>query len=201
MVAAGWLGMAPIGVPEREVVYRFDTSKYRIEMTVGFYPPYLGRRLSFHNSREPDNEQCYSGSGDSVSCVAQFVGAVAVVTYRFQPQQSGVAQAATFWENVTVVSQSAGLAIRAAYRREQRLARGVGSDIQAFGYDESQVAQPARAATRTGWRGLWRVYHQELFVNSESEPFAVVEWKHTVHRIEVIRTVGPANLGTHVTPY
>jgi hypothetical protein len=198
MVAAGWLGMAPIGGPEREVVYRFDTADYRIEMTVGFYPPYLGRRLSFHNSTEPDKEQCYSGNGASGSCVAQFVGAVAVVTYRFQPRR-GVAPAATFRENVTVVAQSAGLAVRAAYRREQQLVRGVGSDIQSFGYDEAEVAQPARAATRTEWRRLWRVYHQELFVNSDSEPFAVVEWKHTVDRIELIRTVG-SGIFAHSVP-
>jgi hypothetical protein len=201
MVAAGWLGMTPLGGPERDVVYRFETADYRIEMTVKFYPPYLGRKLSFHNSTEPDNERCYSSSGDSGSCVAQFVGAVAVVTYRFQPRQRSVAPAATFRENVTVLAQSAGLAIRAAYRLEQRLVRGVGSDIQSFGYDETEVAQPARAATRTEWRVLWRVYHQELFVNSDTEPFAVVEWKHTVDRIEVIRTGGPPSPGTYVTPH
>ena len=35
---------------------------------------------------------------------------------------------------------------------------------------------------------MWVVYRQELFVNGDSEPFGVVEWKHTLNRIEVVRT-------------
>ena len=68
---------------------------------------------------------------------------------------------------------------------------GVGSDIQAFGYDESAVAEPERAALRAETRArMWRVYRQELFLNGDSEPFGVVEWKHTLDRIEVVRATG-----------
>jgi hypothetical protein len=91
---------------------------------------------------------------------------------------------------VTVLSQTPGLAERAPYEREQRLARGVGTDIQAFGYNESDVAGPERDASRSQWREYWRAYRQELFVNQDSEPFAVVEWKHTVQKIEVVRAAG-----------
>jgi hypothetical protein len=71
------------------------------------------------------------------------------------------------------------------------LVHGVGSDIQAFGYDESAVAEPERAALRAESRArMWRVYRQELFLNGDSEPFGVVEWKHTLDRIEVVRATG-----------
>ncbi len=182
--------MAPCGAQEREAVYRCDTVDYRIEMTVRFFPPYLGRRLAFYSDTEPGKERCYSGNGDSRSCVEQFVGAMAMVTYRFQPRLRNVPQPATFREVVKVLAQAPGLADRAPYLLEQPLVRGVGTDIQAFGYDESEVAEQSRAALRSEWRGLWRVYRQELFVNGDSEPFAVVEWKHTLERIQVVRTEG-----------
>ena len=190
IVLAGWLVAAWGAAHEREAVYRLDTADYRIEMTVQFYPPYLGRKLSFHSSAEPGKELCYSGNGDSHSCVERFVGAVAAVTYRIRARRRNVSQAATYRELVKVEAQSAGLGDRSPYQREQPLRRGVGTDIQAFGYDESEVAAPVRDAMRAEWRGLWRVYRQELFLNGASEPFAVVEWKHTTDRIEVVRAAG-----------
>jgi hypothetical protein len=178
--------VVPCSAKERKEVCRFDTADYWIEMTVAFYPPYLGGRLDFLNSAEPGKQLCYSGDGDSRSCVERFVGAVASATYRFQPRRRNIPQATTF-RVVTVLSQAPGLAERAAYEREQPLARGVGTDIQAFGYDESEVPEPKRGALRSEWSGYWRAYRQELFVNRDSEPFAVVEWKHTVQKIEVVR--------------
>jgi hypothetical protein len=86
---------------------------------------------------------------------------------------------------------------RRPYLYEQRLVSGVGSDVQAFGYDESGASEPERRRLRSEWLGLWRVFRQELFVNGESEPFAVVEWRHTLEHIDVIRTtsIPPTNPG------
>ena len=96
--------------------------------------------------------------------------------------------ATTFREVVKVLSQSEGLDERPPYIREQPLVQGVGSDVQAFGYDESAVPEPDRAALRVESRArMWRVYRQELFLKGDSEPFGVVEWKHTLNRIEVVR--------------
>ena len=81
------------------------------------------------------------------------------------------------------------------------MAQGVGTDVQAFGYDESEVGEPKREALRSEWRGYWRAYRQELFVNREGEPFAVVEWKHTVQKIEVIRVAGRPSLRTNMAGY
>jgi hypothetical protein len=47
----------------------------------------------------------------------------------------------------------------------------VGSDTQAFGHDESAVAEPERAAVQAESRAeMWRVYGKELFLNGDSEP-------------------------------
>jgi hypothetical protein len=190
IVLLGWLALG-CGAQERDKVYRLDTTDYRIEMTVQRFPSYVGGRLVFYNSTNPGKEQCYSGNGNSSSCMEHFVGALAVVTYRFQPRRKHLPSAATFREVVKVLSQSAGLDERPSYIREQPLVKGVGSDIQAFGYDESAVAEPERAAVRAESRArMWRIYQQELFLNGDSEPFGVVEWKHTLSRIEVVRATG-----------
>ena len=190
IVAAVWLIAARCGAQNRETIYRFKTADYKIEMSVRPFPPYLGQRLSFHNSANPGMQVCVSGNGESGSCVEKFVGSLATVTYRFKPRRRDVRPPATFREVVNVLAQSPELAGRDSYVREQPLLQGVGTDIQAFGYDESGVAQPECEALRSQWRGLWRIYRQELFLNGDSEPFAVVEWKHTTNRIEVVRTVG-----------
>jgi hypothetical protein len=179
------------GAQEREAVYRLDTVDYCIEMTVKFFPPYLGGRLAFHSSANPGKELCYSGNGDSSSCAERFVGALAAITYRFQPRRKNLPAATAFREVVKVLSQSEGLDERPPYIREQPLVEGVGSDIQAFGYDESAVAEPERPAVRAESRArMWRIYRQELFLNGDSEPFGVVEWKHTLNRIDVVRSTG-----------
>lgn len=190
MIVAGWLIVTACGAQEVETVCRFETPDYRIEMTVEAHPPYLGRRLAFYSLTQPGKELCYSGNGDSDSCMERFVGSVASVTYRFKPQRREVRQAATFREVVEMLAQAPGLPGREPYLREQPLVRGVGSDIQVFGYDEREVAEQARAPLRSEWQRLWRVYRQELFVNGDREPFAVIEWKHTLERIEVLRTAG-----------
>jgi hypothetical protein len=191
IVLLGWLVSGPCGAQELVAVYRLDTADYRIEVNVRFFPPYLGRRLTFSSSANPGKELCCSGNGDSSSCIERFVGALAAVTYRFQPRRKNVPAATAFREVVKVLSQSEGLDERPPYIREQRLVQGVGSDIQAFGYDESPVAEPERAALRAESRArMWRIYRQELFLSGDSEPFGVVDWKHTLNRIDVVRSTG-----------
>jgi hypothetical protein len=212
IVLLGWLALGPCGAQERKAVYRLDTADYRIEMTVRFFPPYLGRRLVFYSSANPGKEVCYSGNGDSSSCIERFVGALAAVTYRFQPRRKNLPAGATLREVVKVLAQSEGLDERPPYIREQPLVQGVGSDIQAFGFDESAVPEAELAALRAR---MWRAYRQELFLKGDSEPFGVVEWKHTLNGIEVVRVTGrglepvtqhgtrrePLNVKGHVSAY
>jgi len=197
IVLFGCSALSPCGAQERAEVYRLHTADYRIEMTVRFFSPYLGRQLSFRSTSNPKEFLCYSGNGDSSLCLERFVGALAVVTYRFQARRKHVVAAATFREVVNVVAQSDGLDPRPPYVREVRLVKGEGSDIQASGYDESSVPETEREALRAETRSrMWVVYRQKLFVNGDSEPFGVVEWKHTLNRIEVVRVSAPSPAGS-----
>ena len=179
-----------LGPQEWKEVYRLDNADYRIEMTVHFFPPYLGKRLTFSSTANPGKELCYSGNGDSSSCMERFVGALATVTYRFQSRRKSMPAAATLREVVKVLSQSEGLDQRPPFIREQPLVLGVGRDIQAFGYDESAAAEPEHSQVAESGARIWRVYRQELFLNGDSEPFGIVEWKHSLTRIELVRATG-----------
>ena len=114
----GCLALSRAAAQERAEVYRLDTADYRIEMTVRFFPPYLGRRLSFRSAANPKKLLCYSGNGDSSSCIERFVGALAVVTYRVPSAAEERPAAATFREVVKVVAQSDGLDPRPPYMRK-----------------------------------------------------------------------------------
>src|ERR1700730_17234536 len=98
IVLLGCLVLGPCGAQEHESVYRLDTADYRIDMAVRFFPPYRGGRLVFHSSANPGKEVCYSGNGDSSSCIERFFGALASVTYRFQPRRKNLPAAKTFRE-------------------------------------------------------------------------------------------------------
>jgi len=67
---------------------------------------------------------------------------------------------------------------------------GVGSDIQAFGYDETEIAERDRPTARAAWRDLWRACRQELFIDGDGEPFATIDWRHTIDRIAVVHVAG-----------
>lgn len=196
---AGLLLVTPSDAEQRHAMYHFETADFRIEMAVQFLPPYQGRRLVFYNSARPEEELCYSGNGQSGACLERFVGSVAVATYRLKPVSRDVRSAPSFREVVTVLAQAPGMPGREEYQREQALVEGVGSDVQAFGYDESEVEDRALPAFRTQWRSFWRVYRQKLFVNDDHEPFAVIDWKHTLVRIEMIRVAGRQNLDKRAT--
>lgn len=194
VILAGSQLLTPVSAEQPYTTYDFETADFRIEMAVQFLPPYQGQRLVFYSSALPNKELCYSGNGQPGACLERFVGSVALVTYRLKPTGRDVRPAASFREVVTVVAQAPGLPGRDKYQREQALVDGVGSDVQAFGYDESKVEERALPAVRTQWRSAWRTYRQEVFVNDDHQPFAVIEWKHTLSRIEVVRVAGRQNL-------
>lgn len=199
LVLLGCLSLGPCVAQESTEVHRLDTPDYRIEMAVHYYPPYLGRQLSFRSVANPQELLCYSTDGSS-ACMEKFVGALAVVKYQFQARRKQALLATTFREVVEVVAQSDGLVGRPPYSREVRLIEGEGSDIQAFGYDESSVPETELAALRTAAGATqWVIYRQQVFLNDDREPFVVVLWKHTLNRIEKVWLSKPAAVNSEDT--
>jgi hypothetical protein len=191
---AGLLSVA--GGQASETTYGFGAGPYAIEMTVVFPEPYAGRPLVVFSSVNPHKPLCYSGDGTLGKCLERFVGAVALVRYSIQRSDGRPPDRIAIRERVTVLSQSRGLPDRPAFTKTIELVHGVGSDLQVFGYDESEVKKSERTRTRLkASRTLWRLYRQELFMGAEENAFAVVEWKHTLDHITILGTNSPTIAG------
>jgi len=163
--------------PPLEATYGFATADYLVEMRIRFLNPYLGRPLVLYSSVEP---------GKPIQDFPQFVGAAAIVTYEVKPPKR-----AAIREHVTVLSQSPRLAARAPFSKTQALIEGTATDLQVFGYDEGAVKPRDRGRTRAHMRTQWVLYRQKLYMDWDEKPFAIVEWKHTLDRISIVRIYAP----------
>jgi hypothetical protein len=166
--------------------HTFTIRDYLIHMEVRFHEHYLGKRLVFYDSANPTKEICAVPSGTSVLCPNRFVGAVATVTFAIKRPSGKSVNRAAIREVVTVLSQSPELSPRPPLEKTQPATRGVISDLQVFGYDETEIPEEQRARERQEWLRLWRIYRQELYLNDDKDPFAVIQWRHTLDRIEIV---------------
>jgi hypothetical protein len=134
---------------------------------------------------------CYLTDGAGAgACAEQFVGAVALATFSVR-KLDGTAAAAFIHERVTLISQSQGLPARLPYSMSQKAEKGIVSDIQAFGYDQAPLSHAERLRARRESSRTWRLYRQELYVDRHTRPFAIVEWRHAVDRIDLVRIYAP----------
>jgi hypothetical protein len=180
-----------LGKAEAPPDYGFSTAKYDVRMRVSFPAPYEGKRLSTHRSANPGKEDCLPTATGAFGCIGSFVGALAVVKFAVNRADNGKPAAASIREVVTVVEQSPGMAVRPPFTMSIKLAGGVGTDLQAFGYDESPLPEVQRAAEREAAKKTWRRYRQELYLDKDRQPFAVVDWLHTTTRIRILRVDAP----------
>ncbi len=160
-------------------------------MRVSFPAPYEGKRLSVYHGADPVKEDCLSVATGASGCIDSFVGALAVVSFAVTQAGNGKPAAVSIRELVTVVEQSPGLPSRPPFGIRIKLVDGIGSDLQAFGYDESPLPAGARAAEREASKAAWRRYRQELYLDKDRQPFAVVDWLHTITHIRILSVNAP----------
>ena len=173
-----------------QVLHTFTTSDHEIKMAVEFSAKYSGKRLVLHDSA--GKEICVAADGISGQCIDRFVGAIALVKYSVRLRAGGTPRSAVIREYVTTIAQSPGLAERPPFAKAQPVVDGSVSDLQVFGYDESSLSQAERSqAGGESRRTVFRSYRQELYLNDESKPFAVIEWKHSYDRIAIVRIDAP----------
>jgi hypothetical protein len=170
--------------------YQFRTTKYTIEMLVSFPAAYEGRRLAVYRTSDPSKEVCLSIHGDTSACTEMFVGALALVTFLVKQAADGKVAATSIRERVTLIDQTPGLPDRPPFDMSVRLVNGAGSDVQVFGYDENPLPQERRAAEREAAKAAWRCFRQELYMDNDRNPFAVIEWLHTSAGIRILRVDG-----------
>jgi hypothetical protein len=161
-----------------------------ITFDVQFFPPYQGNRLAFYRDEEHHNPICWSGAGETRHCPDHFVGSVATVTYTVR--RAGKLQRKTaIREYVTVISQSPDLPPRQPAEKTQMPLNGVITDVQAFGYDETDISEGERETVRKKAKDrLWRLCRQELYLESDTTPFAILTWRYTLDAIEIVDVRG-----------
>jgi len=173
------------GEPQR---HTFTSDGCIITMDVRFSEPYVGKRLAFYSDRDPLKEICLVGNGETGACLNRFVGAVASVTFTVKGAGSKLRRKTSIREYVTVTAQSPDLPPRSPFDKTQVLVNGTISDLQAFGYDESDIAEGEREAERQkSKKRLWRLCRQELYLNGETVPFAIIHWRYTLEAVEILR--------------
>ena len=177
--------------PQRHI---FTAGDHIITMDVRFGKPYVGTRLVFYDDKDPLKPICFTGNGENGACPTRFVGAVAMVRFTVKRATGTLASKTSIREHVTVMAQSPDLPPRPPFDRTQVITKGTINDLQAFGYDESDIAEGEREAEREKSRErLWRLCRQELYLNGETVPFAVIHWRYTLDAVEILRVQsGPA---------
>lgn len=179
------MALFPAADPQQ---HTFATGEHVVTMNARFLEPYVGKRLVFYSSADPTAEICAVRNGESRPCPERFVGAVAIVTFTLNRIDGKVASTGSIRELVTVVTQSPDLPPRAPFELTQPFIRGIISDVQVFGYEESDITEPMRASARKeSQERTWRICRQELYLNDAKKPFAIIHWRHTVDRIDIMQ--------------
>jgi hypothetical protein len=168
--------------------HMFTAGEHIVTMDVRFGKPYVGTRLVFYDDKDPLKPICFTGNGENGACPTRFVGAVAMVTFTVKRAASTLGRKTSIREHVTVMAQSPDLPPRPPFDRTQVISKGSVNDLQAFGYDESDIAEREREAEREKSRErLWRLCRQELYLNGETVPFAVIHWRYTIDSVEILQ--------------
>jgi len=174
----------PKGEPQ---CYTFTAGNHNIMMEVRFSQPYIGTRLVFYDDEDPLKPVCFTGNGENGACPSHFVGAVALVTFTVKAARGKLRSKTSIREHVTVTEQSPDLPPRPPFDKTQVVKEGTVNDLQAFGYDEADIPKEQREAERRRSKErLWRHCRQELYMNHETVPFAVIHWRHTLDAIEIV---------------
>lgn len=167
-----------------ETIYSFATGEHDIRMNVEFYDRYASHGFWFQE-RFTNREYCLSAEAEeNRDCLAGFDGSLAVARYKVQPKDVH-GQIPQLREHVRTIDEDAHLQPRPPFYRAIHLQHGVGSDIQAFGY-EASAPQPK---TKHESYGPWRLLRQDLYLEDKTEPFLVIHWKHSLNAIRILDMV------------
>lgn len=173
----------------------FLLQKFVLTLDISFLPSFRGGRLAFKRRTQDDADQCFAaGSELTAKCPSNFVGAVALAEYSVRLRNGRPARDFNLRERVTTIDQHPDFPRRGLFERTAPMVRGIISDLQSFGYDEASIPNGAKAQEREAADKVWGVYRQELYANDDKRPFAIIEWRHTIRSITLVRAdaVAPA---------
>lgn len=163
-----------------EESYRFLTADAEIEMTIEFHDGYASPGFWFGEQMSNRNF-CLSARGEEGrNCIAGFRGSLAIARYRVRPRSHAAAEP-VLREHVRTIDHDIRLPDRPPFDRSIVLRKGVGSDLQAFGYEAALADEPLSVG-----HGPWYLYRQDLFLEPQRAPFLTVYWKHALASIRVL---------------
>lgn len=181
-ILMGSTALAALPKSEPEEIYRFATAEYEIRMTLEFYDNYTDDGLQFREHWS-DRRFCLSVQGqEDRNCISNFKGSIAVARYRIFSHTTSE-PSLSLREYVRSIDGSDSLPARPPFERVIQMQRGMGSDIQAFGYQRSPSHDSAHGADA---ESVWRLFRQDLYLQDKVDPFLVVHWKHTLGAIRVL---------------
>lgn len=160
--------------------YRFRTADADVDMTIEFHDGYASRGFWF-DEQISNRSYCLSASGEQGrNCMAGFRGSLAIVRYRVQIRSQAQAEP-ILREHVRTIDHAARLPDRPPFERAILLRKGIGSDLQAFGYESTPEDKPM-----SNRHGPWYLYRQDMYLDPHSAPFLTVYWKHALTAIRVL---------------
>jgi hypothetical protein len=160
--------------------YRVRTPEAQIEVTIEFHDGYSSRGFWFGEEMS-SRRFCLSADGnEGRNCLSGFRGSLAIARYRVRPR-TGARNAVALREYVRDIDHDSRVEHRPPFERTIVLENGVGSDLQAFGYEPA-----ADGDLPPGRHGPWYLYRQDLYLEPHQNPFLILYWKHRLTSIRVL---------------
>jgi len=177
--AAAFASISPAAAKD-ERAYRFRTANAAIEMTIEFHDGYASKGFRFGDPTS-NRSYCLSLNGEEGrNCIAGFRGSLAIARYHVRPRSHSPLEP-VLREYVRTIDHDARLPDRPPYERSIVLQKGVGSDLQAFGYESAPEDKPL-----SNRHGPWYLYRQDVYLEPQGAPFLTVYWKHALPAIRVL---------------
>jgi hypothetical protein len=183
--SAATFSVRPAAAATKQGVHRFRTADLDIEMTIKFHDGYTSGSGFWFREEVSSRRFCLSAKGEAEgNCLSNFRGSLAIAKYTVRTRDRHDASP-IMREHVRTIDHDARLDGRAPFERSIKLSikldRGVGSDVQAFGYEAPPGDEP-----RPETHGPWYLFRQDLFLEPQRTPFLMVYWKHAMSSIRVL---------------
>jgi hypothetical protein len=177
--AAAFALISPAAAKD-DLGYRFRTADAEIEMTIEFHDGYTSRGFWFGDQLSHRSYCLSAGGEEGRNCMAGFRGSLAIARYRVRLRSHPLVEP-VMREHVRTIDHDIRVPDRPPFERSIVLKNGVGSDLQAFGYE---AARDDEALAQR--HGPWYLFRQDLFLEPERAPFLTVYWKHALASLRVL---------------
>lgn len=158
------------------------TRAFEIRLLIEYFDRYVSHHFKFNDSAAKQ-AFCLGADGTrDTNCLAGFAGSLAVVNFRVLPRGTSEGGAIRVREHVRMIDRHDRLPEREPYERVIELPGGLGSDIQAFGYEAKSSAE----ATEDDHDDTWCLFRQDLYLGDPAQRFTTLHWKHTLARIRLL---------------